>query len=119
MPAAHEQVGLTIGTHTWSSNDPKIDKIVEQMRKHGIKTMDTARVYVNPSLPVSRPALTTILKGAGESETAIGMRGLAREFSVDTKANTALIPGSGKNIASDAAASLKALQTEKVSLPSN
>lgn len=43
-------VALTMGTHTWNPEDEKVDKIVELMRKYGIKNMDTARTYVSPPI---------------------------------------------------------------------
>lgn len=88
-------VALTMGTHTWNPEDEKVDQIVELMRKYGIKSMDTARAY-------------------GDSEKSIGMRKLASEFNVDTKADTAIFPGSGRKVAQFAKESLENLQTEKV-----
>lgn len=47
MSSQQKYVGLVVGTHTWNPEDEKVDKIVELMRKHGVKNMDTARVYVS------------------------------------------------------------------------
>jgi hypothetical protein len=46
MASTPEYVALTLGTHTWNPEDEKVDKIVELMRKYGVKNMDTARAYV-------------------------------------------------------------------------
>jgi hypothetical protein len=46
MTAAYEGVSATIGAHTWLEDDAKVDGIVQVMRQHGVKRIDTARIYV-------------------------------------------------------------------------
>ncbi|KAL7929255.1 Aldo/keto reductase [Trichoderma chlorosporum] len=67
------------------------------MRSRGIRVIDTARSY-----------------GLGASETVIGLKQLAGEFAVDTKAATGVAPGAGRRILEFAQESLEALQTIKV-----
>ncbi|KAL8899091.1 MAG: hypothetical protein Q9192_001748 [Flavoplaca navasiana] len=91
-----EHVPLVIGTHTWApDNDKEVGKILDVMRKHQLTMLDTARLY-------------------GPSESILGQRGLASEFTIDTKAATGLSAGSGKNILQSAKESMEALQTNKV-----
>lgn len=47
MADAAKDVAISLGTHTWSPGDEKVDRIVASMRKHGLKVLDTARVYVS------------------------------------------------------------------------
>ena len=42
-------VVVSIGTHTWSPDDDKVDGIVAVMRKNNLKHLDTARIYVSHS----------------------------------------------------------------------
>lgn len=42
-----KDVVVSLGTHTWNPEDVKVDKMIETMRKHGIKVLDTARIYVS------------------------------------------------------------------------
>ena len=44
---APQPVALTIGTHTWNSDDGKIEAILDLMRKYEIKNLDTAKLYVS------------------------------------------------------------------------
>ncbi|KFA77397.1 hypothetical protein S40288_03070 [Stachybotrys chartarum IBT 40288] len=97
MTAAYEGVSVAIGAHTWLEDDAKVDSIVQVMRQHGVKQIDTARIY-----------------GDGASERAIGLRHLGKEFSIDTKANTAIFPGTGKLIEKFLHESLEALKLPKV-----
>ncbi|KAL6692382.1 Aldo/keto reductase [Trichoderma pleuroticola] len=91
-------VSLVIGSHTWEpDNATEIESLVQVMRSHGIKTIDTARSY-----------------GLGASETVIGLKKLAGEFAIDTKAATGVAPGAGLKILDFAKESLEALQTDKV-----
>lgn len=39
-------VAISVGTHTWKPDDEKIDKIVALLKKHNVKTLDTALAYV-------------------------------------------------------------------------
>jgi aflatoxin B1 aldehyde reductase len=50
----------------------------------------------------------------GPSESILGQRGLASEFTIDTKAATGMSAGSGRKILESAKDSLEALQTTKV-----
>ncbi|UKZ78632.1 hypothetical protein TrVFT333_006378 [Trichoderma virens FT-333] len=91
-------VSLAIGSHTWSSNNiTEVESLLNVMRNHGIKIIDTARSY-----------------GLGASETVIGLKKLAGEFAIDTKAATGVAPGTGQKILEFAKESLEALQTTKV-----
>ncbi len=49
-------VALGLGTHTWSVGEESAKKALNQIldvaRKHGVKHLDTARIYVR-RLPVS------------------------------------------------------------------
>ena len=49
------------------------------------------------------------------SEKAIGERKLPAEFNIDTKANTGVFPGSGRNILESAKESFADLGVDKVS----
>ncbi|KKP05589.1 aflatoxin B1 aldehyde reductase member 3 [Trichoderma harzianum] len=92
-----QYVSLAIGAHTWTpDNIPEVEGLLQVMRKHGIKIIDTARSY-----------------GLGASETTIGLKKLAGEFAIDTKAATGIAPGSGHKILEFAKESLEALQTNK------
>lgn len=53
-------------------------------------------------------------QGLGASETTIGLKKLAGEFAIDTKAATGIAPGAGQKILEFAKESLEALQTNKV-----
>ncbi|KAL8983822.1 MAG: hypothetical protein Q9177_004871 [Variospora cf. flavescens] len=91
-----EHVPLVIGTHTWApDNDKEVGKLLDVMRKHQLTMLDTARLY-------------------GPSESILGQRELASEFTIDTKAGTGLSAGSGKNILQSAKESMEALRTNKV-----
>ncbi|KAH8648855.1 NADP-dependent oxidoreductase domain-containing protein [Ilyonectria robusta] len=90
-------VAISVGTHTWRPDDEKVDKIVAILKKHNVKNLDTAFAY-----------------GQGLSEQSLGKRNLAAQFAIDTKADTAIIPGSGRSIAAFTKKSLEGLQTEKV-----
>ncbi|KAH0489783.1 hypothetical protein TgHK011_001281 [Trichoderma gracile] len=92
-----EHVSLAIGSHTWTPENKEIDGLLDVMRNHNIKVIDTARSY-----------------GLGASETVIGLKKLSREFAIDTKAATGVIPGAGQKILQFAKESLEALQTDKV-----
>ena len=50
MAKTAKHVTISIGTHTWSPEDVKVDRIVESMKKHGLTVLDTARVYVSRSI---------------------------------------------------------------------
>lgn len=56
-------------------------------------------------------------QGLGASETTIGLKKLAGEFDIDTKAATGIAPGAGHKILEFAKESLEALQTDKVKRP--
>ncbi|KAL6852090.1 NADP-dependent oxidoreductase domain-containing protein [Trichoderma novae-zelandiae] len=92
-----EHVSLAIGSHTWTPENKEIDGLLDVMRSHKIKVIDTARSY-----------------GLGASETVIGLKKLSREFAIDTKAATGVVPGAGQKILQFAKESLEALQTTKV-----
>lgn len=95
MPS--ESVSLAIGSHTWTPENKEIDGLLHVMRNHNIRVIDTARSY-----------------GLGASETVIGLKNLSREFAIDTKAATGVIPGAGQKILQFAKESLEALRTNKV-----
>ncbi|KAH6892494.1 NADP-dependent oxidoreductase domain-containing protein [Thelonectria olida] len=91
---------LAVGTHAWLPTDedvPRQQAVIASMRQHGVKALDTARMY-----------------GGGASETAIGNQGLGQEFAITTKAATGVFEGSGNNIVKDANESLEALKVKKV-----
>ncbi|KAF2100228.1 Aldo/keto reductase [Rhizodiscina lignyota] len=93
---------LSIGTHTWNTtpeSQSSIQEILNVMRKHGIKKLDTARSY-----------------GQGESEAVIGNLGLPKEFEVATKAATGTWEGAGKreHVLEGAQLSLDALRISKI-----
>jgi hypothetical protein len=46
-----KQIGIVVGTHQWApSNNEEVGKILDVMRKHGLRNLDTARVYVSLEL---------------------------------------------------------------------
>ncbi|KAL7940177.1 Aldo/keto reductase [Trichoderma barbatum] len=93
-----KNVSLAIGSHTWTpDNITEIESLLNVMRGNGIKIIDTARSY-----------------GRGASETVIGLKKLAHEFAIDTKAASATTPSAGQRILEYAKESLEALQTAKV-----
>lgn len=55
-----------------------------------------------------------MLQGLGASETVLGQLQVAKEFKVDTKAPTGIIPGAVTKIFEFAKESLDALPTERV-----
>ncbi len=113
-----EQVGLVIGTHTWApSNNEEVGKILDVMRKHQLTKLDTARLYVRIELLPSRLRNPLNQVFQGPSESILGQRGLPSEFTIDTKAATGLILGTGKNILQSAKDSMEALRTNKVPVP--
>ncbi|KPM40747.1 hypothetical protein AK830_g5811 [Neonectria ditissima] len=89
-------VAISVGTHTWKPDDEKLDKIVAILKNHSVNNLDTAFAY-----------------GQGLSEQSLGRRNLAAQFTIDTKADTAIIPGPGRSIATFAKKSLEGLQTAK------
>ncbi|KAH8805207.1 NADP-dependent oxidoreductase domain-containing protein [Xylogone sp. PMI_703] len=107
MAGDRQPLSLAIGTHTWdttSESGKEVDEIVSLMKQYKITRLDTARSY-----------------GLGISETAIGNKNLATEFSICTKvdSNSALSPGDGQTaqvILDSASASFKALKVDKVSV---
>ncbi|KAH7124974.1 NADP-dependent oxidoreductase domain-containing protein [Dactylonectria estremocensis] len=93
-------VAISVGTHAWRPDDEKIDKIVAILKKHNVKNLDTVFAY-----------------SQGLSEQSLGKRNLAAQFAIDTKADTAIIPGSGRFILAFTKKSLEGLQTAKIEIP--
>ncbi|KAH8897515.1 Aldo/keto reductase [Thozetella sp. PMI_491] len=95
--------GLALGTHTWSlsqeNGEEHVNAILAVARKHGVKHLDTARIY-----------------GNGESEATIGKMSLVPEFTIDTKGASGMFVGSGagSKILENAKASLEALKLDRV-----
>lgn len=70
--------------------------------------------------PELQPNASHLIKAfQGLSESILGQRELASEFTIDTKAATGLSEGSGRNILQSAKESMEALQTTKVLVPSS
>ncbi|KAH7393577.1 NADP-dependent oxidoreductase domain-containing protein [Cadophora sp. MPI-SDFR-AT-0126] len=101
MASSSTPVALAAGTHIWEPTPESLafqDEILAIMRKHKITRLDTARAY-----------------GEGRSEESIGLKGLAKEFIITTKAPTAT-PGKGsyENIIKEARLSFAALKVDRV-----
>ncbi|KAH6720875.1 NADP-dependent oxidoreductase domain-containing protein [Leptodontidium sp. MPI-SDFR-AT-0119] len=101
MASSRSPVALAAGTHIWEPTPENIvfqDELLATIRKHGITRLDTARAYME-----------------GRSEEAIGLKGLAKEFTITTKAPTAT-PGNGsyENIIKEARLSFSALKVDRV-----
>lgn len=43
---SYEAISLAIGSHTWTPENKEVDGLLEVMRNHNIKVIDTARSYV-------------------------------------------------------------------------
>ncbi|KAL3417593.1 aldehyde reductase [Phlyctema vagabunda] len=101
MAPSTTPVALAAGTHIWEPTPENIgfqDDLLATMRKHGITRLDTARAYLD-----------------GRSEEAIGLKGLAKEFIITTKAPTATAGnGSYENILKEARLSFAALKVDRV-----
>ncbi|KAL5327788.1 hypothetical protein ACEPPN_005493 [Leptodophora sp. 'Broadleaf-Isolate-01'] len=103
MASSRSPVALAAGTHIWEPTPENIvfqDELLATIRKHGITRLDTARAYME-----------------GRSEEAIGLKGLAKEFTITTKAPTAT-PGNGsyENIIKEARLSFSALKVDRFGL---
>ncbi|KAH8593098.1 NADP-dependent oxidoreductase domain-containing protein [Bisporella sp. PMI_857] len=101
MDLSSTPVALSAGTHIWEPTPENIvfqDELLATIRKHGVTRLDTARAYLE-----------------GRSEEAIGLKGLAKEFIITTKAPTAT-PGNGsyENILKEARLSFAALKVDRV-----
>ncbi|KAJ9603718.1 hypothetical protein H2200_011904 [Cladophialophora chaetospira] len=94
------QVSIALGTDAWTAEGiPLQNELVDILRRYGVDTLDTARVY-----------------GNGASETAIGLMGVTKDFGITTK-----LPGgfgcdgsTREGIPKYAKESLEALGVDKV-----